>query len=725
MSEQPGREIFKQIWGYDNFLPLQAEAIQATLQQRDSLVVLPTGGGKSVCYQLPPLIQQNSTVVVCPLISLMKDQVDSLHSLGVTAAALNSSVPSGNQQAILEQWKRERLRLLYLAPERLLTDSMMEMMKRHPPGQIAIDEAHCISSWGHDFRPEYRMLSQLKDLFPSIPIAAYTATATPEVRGDIVRQLNLSEPIVLVGSFHRPNLIYHVRRRAGGYNQICSVMDRYRGQAGIVYAISRSRVEQISDYLNRLGYKTLPYHARLTDQQRSQHQEALEQGDVEAIIATIAFGMGIDKSNIRYVIHAEMPRSIENYQQESGRAGRDGLPSECWLLYSSSDQTTWQRIIQYSSAQQRERSHDCLESVQQFCHSMNCRHRFLVEYFGQAFSGPCTACDVCLGMLARVADPLRIGQMILSCICRCEENFGAEHIAKVLVGSLDTKVRQFRHHRLSTWGLLKEHPRRQVRDWIEQLLSQEYIHRIGEYSVLKVTSTGWELLRGRSTPSLVSTVQSSTAVTSMKIFDSWEGVDRELFEQLRRLRRELAMRSGVAAFIVFSDATLRDLARRRPTCLEVLLSVHGIGERKAADYGNQVLDLIRRWCSERNVESDVQLSSATDQIRRVEQRRKGVNANARAAFPLFDQGMTVQQVAEALGRAESTTLDYLEAYVRHHRITDPSRWVEPSLASRVRIAATYNDTGRLRPLYEALHGQVPYETLRIVLFCMDLQNELR
>jgi ATP-dependent DNA helicase RecQ len=712
-------EMLRTYWGYDSFLPLQYEAIEASLAGRDSLVVLPTGGGKSVCYQLPALARNQIAVVVSPLKSLMKDQVDALRTLGIAAGAVNSSIPASQQQHILRQFESGELRLLYVAPERLLNGNLLDSLAKRPPTLFAIDEAHCISSWGHDFRPEYRDLAKLRLRFPDSVIGAFTATATPQVREDIIAQLELLDPVVLVGNFHRPNLIYKVQRRQSGYNQICDVMDRHRGEAGIIYAISRNRVEQISEHLNRLGYKTLPYHAGLTEQQRARNQEALEQDEVEAIVATIAFGMGIDKSNVRYVIHAEMPRSVENYQQESGRAGRDGLPAECWLLHSIGDLMTWQRIIDHQTPEQQERATATLQSISQYCNDVVCRHKFLVEYFGQPFDQHCESCDLCQGERNAVDDPLRVGQMIVSCVHRCHENFGAEQIAKVLIGSQDKKVLQFEHEKLSTWGLLKEFPKQQVRDWIEQLINQQFLIRTGEYKVLSITETGRQMLKGTLTPTLVVTVPLKSISTPARIADSWEDVDRGLFEQLRILRRELAIQADVPSFVVFSDMTLRDLARRRPTSIENLLAVHGIGQHKATKWGQPVIEQIADWCRQHQIESNIQI----DRVRRIRSTSLAANqsgparvtTNAQEAFPLFEQRLSIAEVAHRLSRAPSTVCAYLETYITTNHISDITPWVAPEVIEKISIAAPYNDTGRLRPLFDAFHGKISYEEIRIVL----------
>lgn len=714
-------QILQRYWGYDKFLPLQQEAIASALAGRNSLVVMPTGGGKSVCYQIPALIRGGVTIIVSPLIALMKDQVDALHMCGIPAESLHGTLPTRTQERILRDAASGRLRLLYVAPERLLSEQTLAWLNVHRPAGFAVDEAHCISTWGHDFRPEYRSLRLVRQRFANVPWQALTATATPRVRDDIIAQLDLAHPDVFVGDFHRSNLVYHVRRRSAGWNQICEVMEHHRGEPGIIYAIARDKVEQLSDTLNRLGFRTLPYHAGMTDQQRNSHQEAFVNDRIDAIVATVAFGMGIDKPNVRFVIHAEMPRSIESYVQESGRAGRDALAADCWLFHAAQDYQTWQRIIENTAPEHRQWSLEALHDMHAYCHSTSCRHRLLVEHFGQTMDGPCASCDVCLGRMKQVTESLRIAQMILSCVLRCREKFGAEHIAKVLTGSRESKLLQFGHNTLSTWGLLKEIPRPQVRDWIDQLLVQQYLRRHEEFSVLKITDRGREALRGESEPILMETLEQTSGITPSRIFDSWEGVDRELFERLRQTRIALAAEAGVAAFVVLSDATLRDLARRRPTTIAGLLAVHGIGQYKAAEYGGRMLEVIKQWCSQKDVTSDVAWQD-TPSGRSSGGAKKGLTKGAIESFALWDRGLRVEQVAEQMGRALSTTYDYLEQYILCRKLTDPTRWVDPLTVERIEVACSYNDTGRLKPVFEALHQQVGYELIRIVVACLSART---
>ena len=404
------RQTVQELWGYDSFRPLQQDAIQCVLDGRDSVVVLPTGGGKSLCYQAPACCLDGLAVVVSPLISLMKDQVDALRTNGVAAAYFNSSLSTGERNEVIEAIRSDALKLLYLAPESLLTENVLTLLTSVPISMFAIDEAHCISSWGHDFRPEYRGLRTLKECFPNVAVHSYTATATERVRQDIANQLALDEPEYLVGNFDRPNLNYRVQRRSGGLNQMLEVIERHNGESGIVYCISRKEVEKTAATLNQLGHSAAAYHAGLTDEERIQNQEAFLEERIDIIVATVAFGMGIDKSNVRFVVHTGMPKSLEAYQQESGRAGRDGLEADCCLFFGGNDYGTWKRLLT-SSGDDNPAALEALNHISQFCNSTQCRHKSLVEHFGQSYDQvPCGACDFCLDNVEQVEDPLTIAQ---------------------------------------------------------------------------------------------------------------------------------------------------------------------------------------------------------------------------------------------------------------------------------------------------------------------------
>jgi len=704
----------QQYWGYDSFLPLQHEAMQCGMQHRDAVVVLPTGGGKSLCYQVPAVRGEGLTLVVSPLISLMKDQVDALVACGVPAACVNSTMPPGERKAVADRVTAGELKLLYIAPERLLSGRTLDFLAESNLRAAAIDEAHCISAWGHDFRPEYRGLRILKQRFPQLGIQAFTATASEQVRRDIAEQLELAEPEFLVGSFDRPNLVYKVVRANNRFGQICEVVQRYRGESGIVYCISRKEVDKTAAALAALGHKALPYHAGLSDEQRHANQDAFLREEAHTIVATVAFGMGIDKSNVRYVVHAGMPKSIEHYQQESGRAGRDGLEAECQLIFSGGDYITWSRMLGEGEASARSGALLALQAIHDFCNSVGCRHRTLVEYFGQQLAGDnCGACDVCLGELDLVADPLVTAQKILSCVARLEERFGADYTAKVLAGSGEQRIMDQGHDQLSTYGLLADFSVRNIRDWIEQLVGQEYLAKTGEYNTLSLTETGWRLLRGDAAPRLLQPAEKRQAATRAAT-DSWDGVDRELFESLRALRKTLADERNVPAYVVFGDATLRDLARRRPTTRETMSNVRGVGEKKLDDFAEPFLAAITSYCHEHGIESDV-APSATPAAAPIE--RPTVNASSIAAFDFFRRGDSIDKVAAEMNRARSTVAGYLNDYLRHEQITDPSPWVESTLAAKIEQAASQTDGDRLKPIHEALGGEVSYDAIRIVVTC--------
>jgi len=603
--------ILQKYWGFDGFLPLQQEAMTCVCEGRDSIVVLPTGGGKSLCFQAPAMLLRGLTLVVSPLLSLMKDQVDSLLECGVPAARLDSSMLPAERSEVFRSLRRRELRLLYVSPERLVTEGFLDSVKAQEISSVAVDEAHCVSMWGHDFRPEYRQLRILREALPGVPIGAYTATATGQVRRDIEEQLRLVHPQVLVGKFDRPNLVYRVRRRTNTLKQVSEVLDRHRGESGIIYCIRRADVDGLCLQLAGRGYAVAPYHAGMVDQERKKSQDAFIAEDVDIIVATIAFGMGIDKSNVRFVIHAGMPKSIEHYQQESGRAGRDGLEAECFLFYSGGDYQIWKRILEESEPQARDIAVAKLGQMYRYASGVNCRHKAIVNYFGQDLDRDgCRACDICLAEVEGVADALIVAQKILSSVYRQGERFGADYTAGVLTGSREERILANRHDQLSTYSILGEHPKSAARDWIEQLVEQECLERIGEYGVLKLTDKGRQVLKGREQPLLLAPARKKAAPKPPPVLlGAWEGVDQGLFEELRRLRRRLAGERSVPAYVVFGDAALRDMARQRPSTRAAFLRVAGVGEKKLEQYGEVMLDAIRRYCRANSVEMDASYSA--------------------------------------------------------------------------------------------------------------------
>ncbi len=588
------KDIIKKYWGFNGFLPLQKEAMDCVLSGRDSIVVLPTGGGKSLCFQAPAMAMEGAAIVVSPLISLMKDQVDALSDCGVSGVRIDSTLTGKEKSEIFSRIRGGEVKIIYLSPERIMTEGFAEFLRATPLSFIAIDEAHCISHWGHDFRPEYRQLGRLKKSFPNLALHAYTATATDPVRQDIARQLGLVDPEVLVGSFDRPNLIYRARRRTSRLKQVCRVLEKHPGESGIIYCIRRRDVDDLCAALRERGYKVRPYHAGMTAGDRKRNQDDFIAEKIDIIVATIAFGMGIDKSNVRYVIHTGMPKTLEHYQQESGRAGRDGLEAECILFYSGADFAIWKSLMEDLKPEVARINLDKLNRIFNYCTGITCRHKDLLAYFGQKLEEEnCGACDVCLDELTLMDGSLVIAQKILSCVVRLRQRFGGGYTAQVLTGSRDKRVLLNSHDQLSTYGLLSEFPLQTVRGWIEQLIAQGYIRKGEEYGVLSVPKSGWRVMRGLEIPRLLKPPEKKVrAAVSRAVMDSWEGVDRSLFEALRELRREIAAKKHLPAYIVFGDAALRDMARKRPSTKAEFLQVAGVGDKKCRQYGEDFLKLI-------------------------------------------------------------------------------------------------------------------------------------
>ncbi len=589
-------ELIDKHWGYDTLRPLQEEAMLAALDSRDSLVVMPTGGGKSLCYQAPAVLQDRVTVVVSPLISLMKDQVDGLIACGVAAAQMNSSQDSLELRAVERDVLRGDVKLLFVSPERLAVPHFREFLRRANVRTFAIDEAHCISHWGHDFRPEYRQLRAVRDEFPDASMHAYTATATPEVRRDIAAQLGLKDPLVLVGDFDRPNLTYRVLPRHDEAKQVLDVIERHRGEAGIIYCIRRKDVDSLAEKLKKRGHHAVAYHAGLSQEERATAQDAFANEQCDLVVATVAFGMGIDRSNVRFVLHTAMPKSVEHYQQESGRAGRDGLEAECVLLYSGADLMLWKSMLQSDSNADSLQRH--LNDMDRYCSGANCRHRALVEYFGQRFTGDCHACDICLGETEEVEDALTVAQKIVSCVYRVRESWGVSHVVGVLRGEDTEKIRERQHDQLSTYGLLKGHTRQDVREWIYQLIAQDFlVQSDSEYPILRLGTRAREVLRGFAEVKLrqpaVRKKDAGAPRPARRPFEELGEYDRDLFESLRVWRRREAEERGVPPYVIFSDRTLRELARIRPATLYELRGIYGIGDAKLEAFGDAVVGVIQ------------------------------------------------------------------------------------------------------------------------------------
>ena len=602
-------DVIARYWGYTSFKPLQREAMDAVLAGRDSVVVLSTGGGKSLCFQAPALVRPGLAVVVSPLISLMKDQVDTLVGNGVPAVLYNSSLAGDEKMAVIAGLRRGQFRLLYVSPERLVgegSDGFLSLLSSCRVSFIAVDEAHCISQWGHDFRPEYRQLGRLREVLPGVSVHAFTATATARVRQDISEQLGLDRPLQLIGSFDRPNLLYRVLPRAALKRQLLDILDRHRREPGIIYCTSRREVDALAAWLTGLGTPALPYHAGLSDEDRTRNQDAFLGERIDIIVATVAFGMGIDRSNVRFVVHAGAPRSLEHYQQESGRAGRDGLEAECVLISSSADFMKW-RVMLERNGELTAANIALLRQMERYATGVGCRHRHLAAHFGDDYPAPptqgpagCAACDVCLDELEMAADPVVVARKILSCVARVDQRFGATHVASVLRGHASEPVLARGHETLSTFGLLPGASVAEIRGYIEQLTGLGLLKQTGdEYPVLALTPGGVGLLKDEDAcPGLKLARQrpikkALPRARSRAEAEAWQDVDHALFDRLRAVRLDIARERGVPPYVIFHDATLREMARLRPDSLGDLLSVRGVGVRKADDLGEAFLAAIR------------------------------------------------------------------------------------------------------------------------------------
>ena len=726
MNERAPLAILKSRFGYDSFWHPQEEIIANVLAGLDSLALMPTGGGKSLCYQLPALIFGGVTLVVSPLIALMKDQVDALNANGIAARFINSTLPASAIGGIQDQARRGQVKILYVAPERLAVPGFRRFLGAVNLSLIAIDEAHCISEWGHEFRPDYRNLRQLRQDFPSVPTIALTATATEQVREDIIVQLGLQRAEVFVSSFNRPNLRYSILPKSEYWERLLSLLRQHQDQSTIIYCFSRQETEDLSGDLNAEGFSARPYHAGLDGETRRRTQENFVRDRVPIIVATIAFGMGIDKPDIRLVVHQSLPKSVEAYYQETGRAGRDGLPSDCVLFFAYADKAKQDYFInQIEDASERRSAGLKLAKMLELAQLPTCRRRFLLEYFGERWTEDnCSGCDVCLRS-GEEFDATEISQKILSAVIRTGERFGANHVIQVLRGSREKRILQLGHDQLSVYGIAKDFGRPQLRDIIGQLQARGYLLRdTGEYPSLAVAPEGREFLRKRQSLRLL---RPAGEVGKARVGSGNVGpssgpreYDQDLFEELRALRRRLADAGDVPAFVIFGDVTLRQMATDIPRNEEQLSRVTGVGEVKLEQYGPKFLDVIRTY-SEANGLLDRTVGVAGRQDSeggRLERERKRPlrtrGTTYGATMELLSQRLSISQIAHQRGLTESTIIAHIERLAGQSIALDLDHLM-PAEERLRRIEKAFGVTGSaaLRPVLEFLGDDFTYDELRL------------
>ena len=729
--------ILKARFGYDSFRPPQEEIIGNVLGRRDSLALMPTGGGKSLCYQLPALIFEGITLVISPLIALMKDQVDALNANGIAARCMNSSLAASEIEHVQAQVRLGQVKILYVAPERLALPGFRRFLHSLNLSLIAIDEAHCISEWGHEFRPDYRNLRQMRQDFPSVPVIALTATATERVREDIIGQLDLQRGRVFLSSFNRANLSYSVQPKASSWGHLTSLLEQRRSQSVIIYCFSRQETEDLAKELNVRGLSARPYHAGLDPEVRRRTQEDFIRDRVPIIVATIAFGMGIDKPDIRLVVHYSLPRSLEGYYQETGRAGRDGLPSECVLFYNYADKAKQDYFInQIEDAVEQRNARQKLARMVEFAQVPSCRRRFILEYFGEQWPEEnCGGCDVCLESREEF-DATEIAQKILSAVVRTGERFGANHIIQVLSGSREKRILELGHDRLSVYSIAKDVGRPELREIIGQLQARRLLVRSeGEYPTLAVTDGGRQLLQGRQsvTLPLPRTAYAGYAPGNGPNLGGSRAApmeyDEVLFEELHALRRRLADVRDVPAFAIFGDVSLRHMAAAFPRGMEEFSRIHGVGEVKLEQYGPEFLEVIRSYSEVNGLPDRTGVSVERQQPGERSGERERPESHRRATFnetkSLLEQKLSVGQIAQQRNLVETTIIGHLERMAGQGVILDLEHLLPPAeKLDNIRAAFDVCGSDFLRPVWEFLGAQCTYDDLRLARIYLRQEGRL-
>ena len=708
-------EQLKAYFGFDQFLPLQEDIISKVLAKHDSLVLMPTGGGKSLCYQLPAIQFRGLTLVVSPLIALMKDQVDGLKANGVPAGLLNSTLSPDESAQVQDQARRGELKMLYVAPERLTLPGFQRFLRSLEISLIAIDEAHCISEWGHDFRPDYRNLKALREGFPKVPVIALTATATTQVREDIVAQLGLNKPDIFISSFNRPNLTYTIQPKTEPLNTLLNLLDKHPGGSTIIYRFSRKATEETAIELTDRGFSALPYHAGLDRDLRRETQEKFIRDQVQIVVATIAFGMGIDKPDVRLVVHYDLPKTVEGYYQETGRAGRDGLPSDCVLFYSYGDRSKQEYFISnIEDDDERDKAHSKLGQVLTLCDLQTCRRAYLMEYLGEHWpKTDCGGCDICL-LPREEFDATEIAQKILSTSIRTGERFGANYLVDVLRGSNNKTVKERGHHDLPVFGISRDMDSNDLKEMVRSLVTNGFLtQQSSGYPTLSVSARGRKFLKDRE--SLTLTRPKHTALTMPKSLDTLNretAYDTKLFDELAALRLEIAAQREVPAYQIFGNKALQQMAFHMPVDEQQFSNISGVGYAKLRDFSRPFLEVINEY---------IQANSQYTEIKRVPitapKRRTvlGINMSIRETRDLISQGLSMAEAAEERGISETTIRSHLERLVQEGGQVELNHLL-PSEERRIKIESAFKEIGeaRLTPVRDMLGEDYSWDELAVV-----------
>ena len=705
--------ILSSVFGYPDFRHNQEEIITHLLNGNDAVVLMPTGGGKSLCYQVPALCLPGVTIVVSPLIALMKDQVDALVLSGVNAAFLNSTQSSGEQALIMQQLQRNELKLLYVAPERLVGEDMqfLHFLKGLTVSLFAIDEAHCISQWGHDFRPEYRVLRELKQVFPAVPLIALTATADSLTKHDIIQQLHLTKYKVFENSFNRPNIAYYVKPKRGYYGELTAYLEEHKEDSGIIYCLSRAATEKLAEDLIADGFDAAAYHAGLDKSIRDDRQDRFLKDDIRIMVATIAFGMGINKSNVRFVVHADLPKNIEGYYQETGRAGRDGLNSEAILFFGAGDVMKLKGFAQVeNNPEQTKILLKKLDQMVQFCETKSCRRKYLLNYFGEQAPDYCGSCDTCLNK-PDLQDCTVIAQKILSTVYRIKQGFGMRYVVDILKGSNSEKIRDT-HKQLSVYGIGKDKPKEEWMHYTKELVQYGYLQTSdSEYPVLQLTAKSEAVLFKGEKVYLSAPVQ-ITIVKEPVIYQQL-AYEKELFENLKKLRNRIAHEENVPAYLIFSDSTLLDLATYLPLSSDDLSNISGFGAFKIERYGRQFLEIVQDYCIEHALGSKIELKQPK-KIRRTAAPKERQSDTKRMSYELYREGNTVNEIAAERQLSISTIETHLSYYVGTGEL-DIDTMVTHDKQELIKEAATRFGRLSLKLLKDHLPEEISYTDIKMVL----------